>query len=447
MLKQDQLPELTNDILSAVVKGLDQLDLFEHDGVVSAIPFGKIAAYLARKAIKIHDPDKALQHAVGTAFYASFIQAVDFFNLNRELPDAAQATLGSRTKTTTEFSYFSFRKEEFDIDNFHGNEVAAFYTDIFKKLLAEYRISEENAIKIEKYIKDYVKLNFLLILEKNALAYAEAHNYLNNSSYQEIRARHLLDRYQTDLKNLINEPVWNDQRGLTLQNLYVKPHFKIHKYCFKDTDERNRYDYYQDDNGFVDIDYPYKSIHEFLHQTLLGSNPLKLKNASPQMIFLLGYPGQGKTSFCKKLLYDTYSHDLPLDKDIFLVKFRNISRVSELINNPFSVLSDSISELVEDKVSENKLKESILLLDGLDELYMKENLRRVEIDDLVKNFLWEIKTYPELKVIITSRYGYLDLNKLKERNVLICQLEELNTKQQKKWLSNYKAYHPECVLT
>ncbi len=69
-------------------------------------------------------------------------------------------------------------------------------------------------------------------------------------------------RYEAALKNLYREPVWGDTQGMTLEAIYVEPHFQVHSYCFKDGS-------YRSDN-FQDVNYPPKSIHYFVDDWLHG---------------------------------------------------------------------------------------------------------------------------------------------------------------------------------
>ncbi len=446
MLNKNNIPELTNDIVTSFLKSLDEFDLFDHDGLLVDIPFGKIAGYLAKKIIEINTADEALQKAVAMSYLTSFIQGVKFLNFEDRLTQARLGDIGG--KVNESFEQVNFDAKEFDIHNFNGNIVAEHYMDLFREVMKAYDMEEMHIQQIAKYVKDYAPLNFHLLLEKSATVFNKLISFLDSKSYQLIREDYLLKLYQVNLVHEFQEPVWNDKKGLTLDQLYVKPNFKVHQYSFKEEEERIQYKDYKENNGFVDMDYPYESIHELIYETLTEKNRLKLANNAPQLILLLGYPGQGKTSFCKKMLYDTYADPMLLGKDLFFLKFRNISRVRELLNNPLATLKEKIRKEIGFEVSDQKIEESILLLDGLDELYMKENMEKDEIDTFIRNFLRELKNeYKQLKIVITSRYGYLYMPKLKDKNILIAQLSELSIEQQQRWLANYKKYHPNIVLT
>ncbi len=92
------------------------------------------------------------------------------------------------------------------------------------------------------------------------------------------------------------------------------------------------------------------------------------------------------------------------------------------------------------------LDNSILILDGLDELYMKGNLKLPQVDDLCREFL-KYAEAGNLRILVTSRYGYIDLDKLKKRDAVILQLKEFDLGQQKQWLTRYKNFHPNTQFT
>jgi hypothetical protein len=106
----------------------------------------------------------------------------------------------------------------------------------------------------------------------------------------------------------------------------------------------------------------------------------------------------------------------------------------------------SLTEM-ELEISEKEFKKSIWVLDGLDEIYMQANLGLGQVDVIYRKLIKKTEDNKELKIILTSRYGYLNLDKFKHDRVLTLQLQELSENLQEKWLAKFQTFHPETWLT
>ncbi len=71
----------------------------------------------------------------------------------------------------------------------------------------------------------------------------------------------------------------------------------------------------------------------------------------------------------------------------------------------------------------------------------------MQLIEFCRLILSDIKDSPHLKVIITSRYGYINLERLRSEKSLIIQLNEFTLNQQKNWLDIFRRFHPETPLT
>ena len=329
-----------------------------------------------------------------------------------------------------------------------GNKSITFYSHLIDSLFAE-SFTENEKNKIINYRNDYLKIHFLRILENQKVVYEVLNNLFKSQSYEEILSVNHKDDYRESLKNLFNDIVLNDEKGMTLADIYVEPSFRVHEYCLNnsenDSEGENNYSH-QGSSGFIKINN--FSIHDFIYTHLNTELPDSYKCKSPNLFFILGYPGQGKSSFCKKFLFDTYSDNKSISKDVHFIKFRNITNTVDLINNPIQTLYEYWRKEYEfEKIDKLNFKNSVLVLDGLDELFMKENLSNNSIDEFCRVLARELESEKLLKVIITSRYGYVGLNKLKNSDVLILQLEEFDLEKQIQWLNSYRKFYPEGALT
>ena len=194
------------------------------------------------------------------------------------------------------------------------------------------------------------------------------------------------------------------------------------------------------------------SLHTYAQKFLNNKDPLRLANKPAQVLLLLGYPGQGKTSFTKRLMYDLLGNR-GFSQKVLLVRLRALQQPRELLNNPFSYLCPTSS--IPSRKSTLRphrnlsLKNLAIILDGLDELYMKEGLTNDDIDEFCKVLLRISESHKKLKIILTSRYGYLNTEKFPRQKLLMLRLQPLSLDQQKNWLEKYKQdrFYPFCRLS
>ena len=165
-----------------------------------------------------------------------------------------------------------------------------------------------------------------------------------------------------------------------------------------------------------------------------------------RIALLLGFPGQGKTSFCKRLINDLISTERS-KKPIFYFKLKDVPNTHLLIGSPFVTLHETFKQNEGLAIDMSFFADSIVILDGLDELFMKEGLKLDDIEWFCQTLTRDVERMPSLQVIITSRKHYVNLDRILSYNILICQLEPLTFDLQKKWLKKYRQFHPETWLT
>ncbi|OWY19391.1 NACHT domain-containing protein [Sphingobacteriales bacterium UPWRP_1] len=225
---------------------------------------------------------------------------------------------------------------------------------------------------------------------------------------------------------------------MTLADVYIEPMFGVYKECWK-KDEKEQYFHklFTEQKETLHL-----FINEWVQNRQINTN---INVINGNVILLLGNPGQGKTSLCKRLLHDyfsKYSEQL-LEKPIFRIQFRNLTDVERLIANPLPILFDHLKSIVPE-VDRNLFNKSLLVLDGLDELMITERLTYNSIDQFCRNLLRSAENM-EMKILITSRY-HVDIEKLKN-DCLVLNISLLTLQQQQDWLQKYQKFHPECELT
>ena len=279
------------------------------------------------------------------------------------------------------------------------------------------------------------------------------HEFLSKNPFLEAwREEQAWAEYYAKIQSLYTEPVFGDKHGMTLADVYIEPQFAVHERCFAEKDERlhtNRIQHEEKDTPFIDCKYD-GSLHAYAQEFFDNEDSLNLGKKPSQILLLLGYPGQGKTSFTKRLVYDLL-HDHDPSQKVLLIRLRSLQHPRELLQNPFAYLLQHLQSHSESQhlnLSEVQLKEARIILDGLDELYMKEGLTNDDIDEFCKILIRTGENHPQLKIILTSRYGYLNTEKFARQKILMLRLQPLSLDQQKSWLGKYKQdrFYPECRL-
>jgi len=251
-----------------------------------------------------------------------------------------------------------------------------------------------------------------------------------------------LGDYYVGLKGMFYDVVMGDEKGMTLNEVYVEPSFAVINSSLKKDNPalaRNA------GRKFSPADSRYK-VGVFIDDLFAKDNTLDLKIMS-RLVLILGYPGEGKSTFCKKFIHNYISQENVKKKPLFYIPLKNIMEARKFIFNTEDVLYSEACSLAGQDLGRQQFYKSFLVLDGLDEIYMRDNLRMQEIDDLCLHLTRLMEKYEDLQIILTSRYGYVDDEKLTEAGINIIQLTALSLDQQKIWLTKYLKFHPETWLT
>lgn len=316
-------------------------------------------------------------------------------------------------------------KDFFENVLMYNNQYLIKSFELFDSFCTEIRIVLPNDIRTSYYInfRENLKDEF----QNNKLRYRELVDFFDNPvELQNDKFAHLIERYN-QFKKYYNTPLQANSKE-TLQDLYVEPYFTVYKNNLNEVDDVNKH--------FFSIST--ESVHDFFeYYFLFGNKNDKLKE-NYDMVFVLGQPGQGKTSFCYKLIYDYLKEfdDLPPIPIIF-EKIRDLI-AKDFVNNPLEEIGRRY-----DFLDFNK-DEFILVLDGLDEAYMSGGVT----DSDLKNLYDRLKKRPnkKIKIILTSRLNYLNINDSCLDNTLVLHLNELSDSQIIEYCNNFKIFHPNNSL-
>ncbi|MFW3372191.1 pentapeptide repeat-containing protein [Aliarcobacter butzleri] len=284
--------------------------------------------------------------------------------------------------------------------------------------------------KIDKSFNGNKNCNFELVLPNMELS-------------DEEKEQHLINYYKHMHDDFIKVPVLTNDKNMTLNDIYIEPTFEfLSNHLKKEKDK-----YYNQFTTAKDN----QSIHSFIYTYLNNKsscNNEQFQSKNSNIVLILGQPGQGKSSFSKKFMFDYKSKIFDTKEQVFMLRLRDISNSSHLLDNPIDTLAEKLNKII--GFSPNLEEETILLLDGLDELTMKEKLVSSKIDDFLETLISCLKDYPKLKLIITSRTLYVNLEKLEKRlkdDILTLHLKAFDLEKQKLWLEKYKEFYPYATLT
>ena len=297
---------------------------------------------------------------------------------------------------------------------------------LFEKFCEQLKIKLPKNIRIKYYIqfRESLKQEF----QNNKDRYQELLDFFKNPIVlQNDNIIHLLDRYD-DLKKFFTNPLQqNSEKKETLKDLYIEPLFSIHKNNLEELSENDK------NQNF----YLYSktiSINSFFNDYFLIGKKHEAVSENYDMVFVLGQPGQGKTSFCYKLIYDYIqsNNDIPKVPIIFQ-KIRDLV-ANDFINTPFDTIHKYNPKINFDE------DEFILVLDGLDEAYMSGGITDNDLRNLYDRL--KKRSNRKIKIILTSRFNFVSINDSCLDNTLVLQLNELSDEQIKLYCEKFKKFYP-----
>ncbi|WP_394675233.1 NACHT domain-containing protein [uncultured Chryseobacterium sp.] len=301
--------------------------------------------------------------------------------------------------------------------------------NLFQKFCKQLEINLPKDIRVEYYIGFRENLNEEF--ENHKERYQELIDFFNNPISVQNEVLYNLFDYFSSYKEFYTRTL--QEESITkerLKDLYIEPYFSIHKNNILNNSDSNK-DFYPIFEGLT--------IHEFFNNYFLANKKHDFIKKNYDMAFVLGQPGQGKTSFCYKLLYDyleRYSDLPPLP--IVFIKIRDLV-AKDFINDPFKIIEEHHHFI------SFKNDEVILVLDGLDESYMSGGITNEDLRNLYERL--KKRNNKKIKIILTSRFNFLNVNDSCLDNTLILQLNELTDHQIKEYCRKFKIFYPENSLT
>ncbi|PBJ13974.1 NACHT domain-containing NTPase [Flavobacterium sp. ACN6] len=300
---------------------------------------------------------------------------------------------------------------------------------IFKLNLRELQIPLPVNFEYEYYSKyrDNLETEF----QEKSDYYNELIVFFNNPIFNQNKTFDRQLVHYRSIKSFFINPLQPDIEECkeSLKDLYIDPYFKIYK---NNTDFRN-------EDNFEDFESPESkiSIHTFLDKYFLKGIKYNDLKANYNMLFLLGQPGQGKTSFCYKVIYDYLENNSGLPKvPLYFIKIRDLV-AKDFINDTFNTINKHLCQNL--SFEEDSC---IIILDGLDEAYMAGGLNDNDLKNLYDRLNKTTQQNNDLKIILTSRLNYLRVSDPCLDKSLVCQLDILSDEQILLYAEKFKVFYP-----
>ena len=302
--------------------------------------------------------------------------------------------------------------------------------NLFEKFYYQLNIKLPKDIRIKYYI--HYRENLKEEFQNNKERYEELVEFFENPILGQNEILYeLLDNYNSYKSNYIKPLQEKSDKKETLEDLYIEPFFSVHKNNFLNIPEGKEYNDFHQYSDKI-------NIHEFFSNYFLLNNTDETLKENYDMVFVLGQPGQGKTSFCYKLIYDYIesSSDLPSIPIVF-EKIRDFV-AKDFINDPFGKISEK------HKYLDFQEDEMILVLDGLDESYMSGGISNEDL----RNFYERLKkrSNRNIKIILTSRFNFLNVNDACLDKTLVLHINELTDNQIEEYCKKFEKFYPENSL-
>ncbi|MEZ4991941.1 MAG: pentapeptide repeat-containing protein [Saprospiraceae bacterium] len=308
------------------------------------------------------------------------------------------------------------------------------FRELFSDSLISIGVQELDSLKTAIKLPEKFAISLENLLSSSKYNLVREHFQFSRSESISLNTVTLFEGYYKELQSLFQGSALGDSK-VNLSDIYIEPGFKVYKKCFpRDTIEEF------DEEGYYHPHFD-GSIHQYIEEYFLTEDTLlALEGEQSRLLLLLGQPGQGKTSFCLKTCSNLIN-SIFFDRELVFFRIKDLQDAREFVDYPFEELKKNFNGY------EYSLEHTLLIIDGLDELYMSQGLTDNEINDLLYRTIQKVKAIKGLFVIITARYNYISLDRLGRKDALILNLNTLSTAQQILWLKKYKIHYPECSIS
>jgi|GEM_PF-1586338 len=355
------------------------------------------------------------------------IDSVDLLNISTNTRLELQNYLSQEVVITQEFFTNAVN---------HNNSYLIKSFDLFRRYCDLLGITLPSDIRLE-YFQNF-RINLSEEFNQKRSYYQDLLDYFNNPIFDQNNNFNEMLKYNISIKRFFTDQLQKDiERKETLKDLYIDPYFKIYvnnvtSKVIENSSNSHRSDFYNPSSELT--------LHSFFNDHFFFNNKHEDLKENYDMIFLLGQPGQGKTSCCYKLVYDYLenNNDLPREK-LFFIKIRELV-AKDFIANPFQEISKNLPAAFD-----IEKEEGYLILDGLDEAFMSGGVSESDLRNLYERL--KKRRNRKLKIVLTSRFSYLQVNDSCLDNTLIIHLANLNDDQIIDYSNKFSKFYPKNNFT
>jgi hypothetical protein len=437
-------PGFTSEATTFGLKVLDKLNLFDNDDIVAAFPFGKAIQGTWKLLKNYSDPHKAARHSVGKAVGICFgaglleygIEAMKLSPRDEELMAAALEE--AREKAAVDLPTFK-------VNSIHETETAQRFIEIYFQYFNRSTVAQKEIYepRLRKFLRVWLTLFWRRLLDRHPDTYKVLLDHLKQESFQlEQRIKAQL-QYEAMLANMYLQPVQNNPK-IRLSDMYIMPRCEVlESLCMEGrVSHVGESKFWACENARLP-----EELHKLVQLWLTGDLDYSwLYGDNQRLLLLYGMPGQGKTSFCKRLLHELISENKREGRPVYFLRLRRVRELGQLKATLLPYIIQMIEEYNGINITKRDLHSAILILDGMDELAMSANLTMHETDSVLLELLNSVRHIEGIHLIVTSRHGYIR-NDRQLSDMLILQLKQLEEDQQIQWIRRYRLLKPEHILT
>jgi|GEM_PF-2327425 len=443
--RPQDLPDTIRTFLSTSVQLLEKLNMLEQDDTLL-----KLIGAVLKGTDMIHNPEQAARRGIGSAVALAFYAGLLKHKVPMYLNDQQERELRAAVKEGIEKAPVELTS--LNLNNVFDSVTAKHFIDIHFRYFRRSKVdigrleNTKYEPRVLHYLRRHLKVFFLRLIDDQSNKYGILRETFERASFQIERKEIEFAAYQLDLADLYNEPTPFSEGAIRLSDLYIEQKCRVlRKIC---RDYKHTIPSF-DSSSFLEcgkVGLP-NDLHHLTLKWLKGElDHDGLIFIKSNLLLLYGMPGQGKSSYCKRLLNDLLNEEHLSIRSVYFLRLRDpYLDTNRLKVSPLVAIAETISKRYQFETDSDAFENAILILDGMDELAMGQGMSSSEADDLLRILLDTTRRCPNLHVILTSRHGYLQTDRGLE-NSLVLEIDKLTNQQQHDWLKSYIGLKPNTLL-
>lgn len=301
--RPQDLPDTIRTFLSASVQLLEKLNMLEQDDTML-----KLIGAVLKGTDMIHKPEQAARRGIGSAVALAFYAGLLKHKVPMYLNDQQERELHAAVKEGIEKAPVEL--PSLNLNNVFDSATARHFIDIHFRYFKRSKVDSgraENELyepRLRYHLERHLRVFFLRLLDDQSNKYAVLRDTFEQASFMEERKEIKLAAYQLQLADMYDEPTPFSEGRIRLSDLYIEQRCGVLKSICQEETLAGRWHRSSTFLECTAVNLP-ESLHELTLQWLKGElDHSGLIYGKSNLLLLYGMPGQGKSSFCKRLLYD-----------------------------------------------------------------------------------------------------------------------------------------------